>query len=272
MIRQDLRAEPVHRMVVMGESNAYGMNATASKNQWVQVVGQHIREFQGEPLRICNNAQPSNVISPAAPGYKPGDTYRTAPAALERFAEDMIGYRPDLAIYAYGLNDSRCGHSAESFMRAYRHIVTATREQLPGALVVLVGPYWNVQYDAETWSDPKYKDWFGAFNHAGDELVKEYNAQIKQLAEDTGCLFVDVYRVLEGSPWLIGKDCCHFNDVGQAVIGMSVFQTLAAHCSFLAKASVKAEAQHKASVHNTGGTDALPHVVETWRQRGAWGK
>ena len=67
MLRTDQRSQAIQRMVVMGESNAYGMNAVCAQNEWVQTVGNFIREFQGSPLRIFNNAIPSNVISPDAP-------------------------------------------------------------------------------------------------------------------------------------------------------------------------------------------------------------
>ena len=118
MIQCDFRSEPVRRIVVMGGSNAYGMSASSPRNEWVQVLGDHIREFQERPVRVFNNAIPSNVISPDAPGYVASDTCGTAPSALERFEIDMIGYGPDMAVYAYGLNDSRCGHDEDSFMRA----------------------------------------------------------------------------------------------------------------------------------------------------------
>ena len=35
-------------------------------------------------------------MSPDAPGYEPGDLFATAPSAIERYQEDMIGYHPDL--------------------------------------------------------------------------------------------------------------------------------------------------------------------------------
>ena len=70
MLRTDKRSKPVRRLVVMGESNAYGMNACCAQNEWVQVLGNHIRECQGSPLRIFNNAIPSNVISPMPPDIK----------------------------------------------------------------------------------------------------------------------------------------------------------------------------------------------------------
>ena len=68
MIRRDYRADPVRRLVVMGESNAYGMSASSPKNEWVQVLAEGIREFQQESVRLFNNAIPANVISPDAPG------------------------------------------------------------------------------------------------------------------------------------------------------------------------------------------------------------
>ena len=193
MIRNDLRAEPVRRLVVMGESNAYGMCASEPANEWVQVLANGIRRFQAEPVRVFNNAIPANVISPDAPGYEQG-RFGTWPSAIERFERDMIAYKPDMAVYAYGLNDSRCGHAVESFMAAYRTIVGRTREALPDALIVLVGPYWNLQYDAEMWATPKYRNWiFGKFDRAGDDLVTAYNREIAALAEEFGGLFVDVY-------------------------------------------------------------------------------
>ncbi len=200
----------------------------------------------------------------------PGDRYATAPSALERYEQDMIAYRPDMAVYAYGLNDSRCGHPLDSFLAAYETIVAKTQDALPEALVVLVGPYWNLQYDAETWSDPKYAARFGKFGRAGDDLVLAYNEAIAGLASRRSALFVDVYHVLEGAPWLLHGDACHFTDIGQRIIGLTVFCTVAASCSFLSRKSKAIEEKLNLSIGNTGGTDALPHVIETWRKADGW--
>jgi lysophospholipase L1-like esterase len=271
MIREDYRSEPVRRMVVMGESNAYGMNASCPRNEWVQVLGDGIREFQEEPVRVFNNAIHSNVISPDAPGYDATSNPGTAPSALERFEADMIAYRPDLAVFAYGLNDSRCGHTLESFIRAYRVIVSTTRKRLPNALVVLAGPYWNLQYDANAWEKNKGdSSRFGKFGLPGDKLVLAYNQAIAQLASETHSLFVDLYRVLEGTPWLLTADACHFNDLGHRIIGLTVFSQLATHCSFLSQKSLKIEKALGSNIHNTGGTEALPHVIQKWRPMDRW--
>lgn len=270
MIRRDWRSAPVRRMVVMGESNAYGMNASSAENEWVQTLAGQIREVQDGPLRVFNNAIPANVISPEAPGYESGDAYATSPSALERFETDMIAYEPDLAVYAYGLNDSRCGHDLESFMSAYSTIVYTTKTKLPEALILLVGPYWNLQYDAATWSQQKYHGRFGKFNLGGHDLVLAYNAAISDLAEQTGCLFVDVYSMLEGATWLLAEDACHFLDVGQRIIGLQIFCEMAAKCSFLSYKSREAEKTLRSSIWTTGGTDAMPHVIQSWRNIDKW--
>jgi lysophospholipase L1-like esterase len=257
-------------MVVMGESNAYGMNAVESRNQWVQVLGDQIRTFQDGPLRIFNNAIPSNVISPAAPGYVEGDLFATAPSAIERYQQDMIGYAPDLAVFAYGLNDSRCGHAVDSFITAYEEIVRTTKARCPETLIVLVGPYWNLQYDAETWADPSYTGRFGKFGVPGDALVRFYNSAIFRLAAEYDVLFVDLYTFLEGSTWLLTDDACHFSDVGQHLIGQHVFGLIASRCSFLSHTSRLADAELRSSVWTTGGTDALPDVVKRWRTDTLW--
>jgi len=267
MIRKDYRAEPVKRMVVMGESNAYGMCAGYSRNEWVTALADCIREFQDEPLQVFNNAIPSNVICQASPGYHESNLYATVPSALDRLEDDMIAYRPDLAVYAYGLNDSRCGHNLKSFIGAYATIVEKTRAAFPDALVVLVSPYWNLQYDSETWAQPEYAESRnGVFDRGGDDLVLSYVQAISDLAVETGALFVDVYSLLEGASWLLHKDACHFNDIGQRMIGLHIFCQIAASCSFLALKSKKIEDSFNTTIHNTGGTSCLPHVINEWRK------
>jgi hypothetical protein len=49
-------------MVVMCESNAYGMNAFDAANELVQVLAGLIRKFQDAPLRVFNNAIPAILL------------------------------------------------------------------------------------------------------------------------------------------------------------------------------------------------------------------
>ena len=269
-LRKDIRSEQVKRLVVMGESNAYGMNALDPANEWVQVFASHIRKFQDAPLRVFNNSLPANVISPDAPGYNPEDLDATAPSAIERFEQDMISYKPDLALYAYGLNDSRCGHSTKSFINAYRKILVKTRQSLPDALIVIVGPYWNVQYNAKAWAKPEYQRNFGAFNKSGDELVLSYNAELPKLALEINAIFVDVYSILENAIWLLTADSCHFNDVGHTIIGQAIFIQVASQCSFVSARSQRFEKETKIQIMTTGGTNALPNAIKKWRPVDQW--
>jgi hypothetical protein len=258
-------------MVVMGESNSYGMVASDPQNEWVQVVAGLIRRHQDGYLRVINNSIPANVISPNAPGYElMQGAVGTAPSALERYRKDMIDHRPDLAIYAYGLNDSRCGHETRSFVTSYEQIVRDTRAALSGALIVLVGPYWNPQFDAALWRDHRFdeaRSESGKFARPGDDLVLEYNTAIAKLAIKHGCLFVDLYGLLHGAEWLIHSDACHYSDVGQALIGLHVFTQLAVNASFLSIKSQQAFQDGGFSVDDTGGTNAMPSAIMTWRRQ-----
>jgi hypothetical protein len=253
----------------MGESNAYGMCATDPQNEWVQVVAGLIRRHQDGYLRVFNNSIPANVVSPAAPGYVPfSGAYAMAPAAIERFERDMLSKQPDAAIYAYGLNDARCGHAAQSFLEDYEAIIARTRDELPDSLIVLVGPYWNPQFEQELWDQARFdgaRFIYGAFAIGGDALVLEYASGISVLASRYGALFVNVYTQLRGAMWLIHPDACHYTDVGQNVLGNMVFMAMAANCSFLSRKSQTAVEQGGFDTRDTGGTNGLPTVVNTWR-------
>jgi len=126
MMRTDWRAEPVQRLVVMGESDAFGNCAMEPQNEWVQVLAGLIRAFQGSDLRVFDNAIPSNVISPDAPAYP--DKHGTKPSALERYRAHMLAFEPDLAVYAYGLPDARA---------ACLSIFTADSKAHPGCCITI---------------------------------------------------------------------------------------------------------------------------------------
>ena len=264
MLRRDCRSEPVRRMVVMGESNAFGNCAGDPANEWVQALAWLLRRFQDGGLRVYNNAIPSNVISPDAPAYP--EKRGTKPSALERYREHMIDFRPDLAIYAYGLNDSRCGHPLDSFMRAYETIVADTRAALPDALIVLAGPYWNIQYDEDEWAKPDYDAKRGSlFDETGEGLVVPCNDAIRDLAARHDALFVDLYNLTKGAKWLLNDDTVHFHDMGQWLLGQTVFAEIARNCSFIGKKSIDFAREAKLNTFNTGGANALPRYYGMWR-------
>jgi len=262
---KDYRAEPVRRMIVIGESNAFGMCAIEPRNEWVQTVANLIRDFQDEPLQVFNNSIPANVIGPESPGY--GTMVGTSPSALERYRTDLIALKPDLAILAYGLNDARCGNTAEKFLRDLEQIVSDTRKET-NALEVLTSPYWTPQFYSEH-DRLKVKRDFGPapFNKVGPELARSYIVGMREIAEKYGCIFVDLFTANEGAMWLLNDDMIHYNDVGQRVIGQLVFNAIAARCSFVGRKSTRQAREGKFSIANTGGTNAMSKWIEIWHEK-----
>jgi lysophospholipase L1-like esterase len=264
-------------MVVMGESNAYGMNASRPSCEWVQKLAELIREHQDGPLAVLNNAIPGNLVSSTTP--PPADAHRwiraSRPTAIERYQGDMIDHEPDLAVFAYGGNDAAAGHDAARFLDAYDHIVGATRARLPHALVVIVGPCWNIRHDPialddhirhlESRGERALIDEVGGAV-VGKDLLDSYRVGIEEIAGRYGAVYIDLFPLLEGATWLLHDDAEHFNDVGQALIGMTVFAGIAANCSFVAAESLRAEHELRTTKWSTGGTHTMAETYHAWRE------
>ena len=269
-MKKNFRVKPVKKLVVIGESNAFGMCASDPRNEWVQTVANLIRDFQDEPLIVLNNSIPANVISPRSPGHQTLPDIGK-PSALERYEQDLIEHQPDLAIIAYGLNDSRCGNPVDFFLEDLETIVAATTGNT-SALVVLASPYWNTQYNKKIWDslDP-IPDWatgeYKIFAKTGRELVFSYVRGIEKLADKYGCLYVDLFTPTENCTWLMHDDQCHFNDVGQHILGQIIFNVIACNCSFIGKKSARIMREGNFDIDNTGGTHGMSRMIKGWLDR-----
>ena len=277
MILKDYCDKQIQKLVLIGESNAFGMCASDPRNEWAQTVANLIRDFQDKSLLFLNNAIPGNLISPRSRGYKPlkqldlPESDYSLPTALERYQKDVIDHNPDATIIAYGLNDSRCGNPVENFIKDLEQIVSDIKENT-NSMIILVSPYWNTQYNVELWNKLEKKpEWatgdykFVAFT--GRELVWSYVKEIESLAVKYDCLFVDVFSATENSIWLLHSDHCHYNDVGQKVIGQIVFNKIACSCSFIGNKSKRIEKDGKFDTYNTGGTGGLSRMISGWLNR-----
>ncbi|MBN1292961.1 MAG: hypothetical protein JXB48_14060 [Candidatus Latescibacteria bacterium] len=269
-MKKDYRSKPVKKIVVIGESNAFGMCACDPRNEWVQTVANLIRDFQDEPLTVLNNAVPANVISQNSPGYATLPEHGK-PSALDRYYRDLIAYKPDLAIIAYGLNDSRCGYPAEDFLGDLEYIVADVTNRTK-ALVVLTSPYWNTQYDEMLWNNLETKpEWatgdYSTFAVTGRNLVFSYVTGIQKIAEKYGCLFVDLFAPTEGCLWLLHDDQCHYSDVGHRVLGQLVFNTIACNCSWIGQKSRRIAREGDYDTSNTGGTNGMNRMIRGWLGR-----
>jgi len=263
--KKDYFDRPVRKLVMLGESNAFGMCASDPRNEWAQTVANLIRDFQDEALTFINNAIPANVIGPKSPGYKSLPDY-ALPTAVERYEKDIIDHDPDMTIIAYGLNDSRCGNPVGVFIKDLETIVSGVKDKTR-SLVVLTSPYWNTQYNKELWDNLENKpEWvdgrYKVFSRPGRDLVWAYVEEIEKLALKYDCLFVDLFTPTEDCLWLLNRDHDHFNDIGQKVIGQLVFNKIACSCSFIGSKSKRIEIEGNFDITNTGGTGCQTRSIK----------
>ena len=216
----DMRAEPVRRIVALGESTTWGYSASAKERCWVNQVAHMLQAFQGQEIELINQGIGSNVLTPECPSYP----FSAKPAALERVDGDLIALEPDLVLLSYGLNDSRGGTPPEVFRRAYQELIDRIRARID-PVIVLVNTYCmhEVLYThCEHWEESSY------------ELTEVYNLVIEQLAEANGAILADIYAAEVGVDWIVDEDHCHANDLGHRLIANRVFEAIVRNCSFVA--------------------------------------
>lgn len=216
----DMRSEPVHIMVALGESTAWGYSVSSKEKCWVSQLGGMLEEFQGEKIEVINQGIGSNVLTPQCPSYE-----RSAkPSALERVDEEVIALNPDLLLISYGLNDSRSGTDIQIFRKEYQKLIDRIREKI-NPLIVIINTYYILEdiYKLKGWAESDYN---------GTEV---YNLVIKQLAEDNNLILADVYSSEVGAYWIIDHDNVHPNDLGHRIIANKVFEAIVRNCSFVAR-------------------------------------
>jgi lysophospholipase L1-like esterase len=252
-------AGPFRRMVVLGESNAYGMCASRPEHEWNQVLARLLRRFQDGELIVHNRALPSGVISPRSPGY-----YMSAkPSLMERYHRHGIETNPDLVIVSQGLNDMRSGMPVQDYLDDLELIV-ADIQHATKALLVLIGIY--PQIYGQGANDPAIMPVFARGNPT---IAAVYNHAIGLVAEKHGGLFVDTLSVLGEGAWLLHPDCCHLNDLGHVLLGNAIFAAIASRRSGIADRTLRLIDEQGISIANTGGTDTDPEIQALWKAAAA---
>lgn len=219
-LQTDMRAEPVRRLLALGESHTLGANVTSIDKCWVNQVARLLEEFQGSPIELINQGIGSNVITPECPSYDAS----VKPSGLERVDEELIALQPDMVLLSYGLNDSRGGTSVEVFRRACQELIDRIKAGTQ-ALIVLLNVYYmrEVVYSIPRWDSSNYD---------GTDV---YNLMIRQVAEKNGLILADIYAAEVGVDWIIDGGGCHANDLGHRLIAHRVFEAIARNCSFVAR-------------------------------------
>ena len=247
------------RMVVLGDSIAYGMCARESHHEWAQVVAGWLRRFQDGELEVLNRGLPAEVISPRAPGY--GESCQ--PSLIERYRRHCIDLQPDLVIIAEGLNDMRSGMAIKEYMSDLAKIVCDIRQETD-AFVVLVGIYHQI-FGAGANDPAELPTW----TRWTPDIAKVYNASVRAVAQATGALFIDAQAVMGGADWTLNPDCCHPNDLGHVLIGNAIFQAIATHCPGLGAKTLAEVERYQVSTANTGGADIDDEIRAIWQEAAA---
>jgi len=219
--QKDMRAEPIRRIVVLGESTTWGYSVSSKEKCWADQLTAMLAEFQGMEIELINQGIGSNVLTCECPSYDKS----AKPSALERLDGDVIALEPDLLLLSYGLNDSRGGTPADVFRRAYQELIDRVRARIDPLIVIL-----NVYYmHEELYSLP---DW-DASNY---DVTEVFNLIIRQLAESNDLILADVWSAEVGVDWIIDPDHCHPNDLGHRIVANRVFEAIVRNCSFVARA------------------------------------
>ena len=216
--QEDLRAEPVKRVVALGESTTWGYSVTSKEKCWVNRTVRLLEEFQGQPIELINQGIGSNVLTPKCPAY----AHSAKPSDSERVDQDLIALKPDLVLLSYGLNDSRGGIDPDVFRTEYQTLIDRIRAKIDPVIVLL-----NVYYMHEEMY--RYRPW----HHSSYEVTEVFNRIIEELARKNRLILVDVYAAEKGVDWLIDGDHCHPNDLGHCLIAHRVFEAIARNCSFV---------------------------------------
>ena len=218
----DWQKEPFKILVTLGESTTAGGWSSNRNRCWASRLTSLINDMQVEPVKLVNAGIGANVISTRSPSYD----HSGKPAAASRLDKHVLAHHPDLLVISYGLNDARGGTPLDLFVNEMENIIDRVREQQQQQpLIVLLGPYFMTDFTVGG------KHW----SHGSLKLFYQYNEQIRQVATDKDCLFVDLLAAYQDTPWMVHRDGVHANDLGHLIVAMEIFKVLAQNCSGLAK-------------------------------------
>lgn len=206
----------INRMVTFGDSVTFGMSATSPDRCWSSLVRAMLEQWKGGPIELLNKGVGSSILCKDTPAYE----FAANPCGLERLERDVIGEKPDLLVIAYGLNDSRGGTSPTVFRRDYQKMIDEIRKESNPAIVCVNLYYMHREFyrDCEHWDHSDYK------------ITEEFNLILRQLAEENGLWYADVYSAQRDTDWLVCPDHCHPNDLGHQLIANRIFETIIRHC------------------------------------------
>ena len=217
MMKKDWCNTEFRTLVTLGESTTAGGWSSIRDRCWANRLAAQINACQRTPLHLVNVGIGANLISTRSPNYERSGK----PAASERIDKHVLAHEPDLLLISYGLNDARGGTPIDFFCEEMRDILRRVREAIR-PLIVLLGPYYMTDFTLGV-----------GFDHGSLALFYQYNDAIRNVADDSDCLFVDLLAAYGDADWLVHHDGVHANDVGHRLVANRVFEVLASNCSGL---------------------------------------
>lgn len=214
-MKKDWSDQEFHTLVTLGESTTAGGWADRPERSWPSQLARTINEFQRVPMQLVNVGIGGNVVSPKSAGHD-----LSPPSAMERLQKHVFHYKPDLLIISYGLNDACHGTPLDLFCSELEALVIMVRKTIK-PLIVLPGPYYM------------YGFYYPACK-ANLKIFKQFNTAIHNVAQKTGCLYVDLMSAYGEANWLVHQDGMHANSLGHRVVANKIFEVLASNCSGLA--------------------------------------
>ena len=154
-----------------------------------------------------------------------GTDGNTSRNLLDRFLTDVVDLKPDWVSICIGINDVWRQFdspaipddqvSPEEYEQNVQKMILAVKDQVKG--IILMTPYYM---------EPNKNDWMR-------KRMDEYGSVCKKLAEDHGCILVDLQEVFDHyftyrHSSYIAWDRVHPNQVGATIIARAFLQ----HCGF----------------------------------------
>jgi lysophospholipase L1-like esterase len=245
---------PFHRLVVSGESTVAGGGwLDALTDRWADVLARLLAQVQETPPAYDNDGIGASVISPASVGYDAS----AKPSLAERYADTVLARDPDLWVLAYGLNDMRSGMPVEAFIGEMTRIVADVQARCrPVAVLCTV-------YHMTGWT------WYPPFDRGTPDAAARYNAAIRALAAERGCLCADLAAAMAGADALVHTDGVHAGTVGNLVVAHEVFRAFAVGCpGLLAPHHARhADTEWTRIVRGIQGDAVEPSEKEYWTSR-----
>lgn len=202
---------PFKSLVVLGESTVEGGGWLLSPTErWADILWKLLEHAQETDITYHNAGVGASVISPNSPGYEAS----IKPSAAERLDEEVISHSPDLVVIAYGLNDMRAGMAIADFKTDLLKIINRIQDVIH-PLIVIANVYHMSAYN-----------YYPPFDKGSVAKTREYNHMLKELADEKGCVYSDVWSAEGQKDWLIHQDTVHANKIGNMMIAHKVFETI----------------------------------------------